>query len=355
MSHTTEAGLIGVDISARAICAVQLGEGRAPALRAAACAARPLPAAFETDARFCAGLLRRRGFAGNRIVLAAPTEKLLHATLELPPRSSGAPIEELAAAELGRIHRVEAAALQVSVCELPTSGKADQSGYLAAALPSADGEALVAAFADEGLIVETIDLRLLAIARACARIAAAPGALTPVLLLEPEGHTLAALWKGQAIYERRLDAPELRAIDSILSEAHVGDAAVELEIMQGARRDGTALEPALAELAGTVHAVMTRHALELVNQLRLSLAYAAQLVPEAELNAITLIGPLAHVPAIAEVIERVLGLEVRVLTLADAAGVPGLTLPDAGGPAAPLVALGLALPARLAVGTGARA
>ena len=87
---------IGIDVGSRTVKAIQLAGRRGREARCRVVAAAIFPrtdlAAFdgsirESEVRALAERLGRIGFAGERIVLAAPSEALLQSVLELPPRS----------------------------------------------------------------------------------------------------------------------------------------------------------------------------------------------------------------------------------------------------------------------------
>lgn len=347
-----EYSVIGVDIAPRTMSLVQLQLGGSrPRLAAHAVVPRAAGATPEQDAALAAGICRRRGFVGRRVVVAAPQEKLISHELELPGRASGAPIEKLAAAELGRLHKLDPQALQVAAADLPLNNRGgDGSRYLATALPFADGEAVVTAFERAGLWVSAIDVRIFAMARACgSSVKGASGRepIVPVLCLEPDGHTLAAVWRGEAVYERKLEATELKAIDTLLRDHEIQEPAIYGDLVRGQCVNGFDLEPELAELSSGVQAVMQRHVAELLTQLRLSLAYVAQLVPDTELEGVTLIGELADVQPIVKAVGETLALKVNRLTLADVAeigGTAGAAEGDLGrAGSAAVIAAGLAL------------
>ncbi|UYV12544.1 MAG: hypothetical protein NCW75_14775 [Phycisphaera sp.] len=67
-------------------------------------------------------LLFRRGFAPAPCVIGAPDTALRTATMELPPASSGAPIDQLARAEFARRNKIDEGQFVLSYWDLPTPG-----------------------------------------------------------------------------------------------------------------------------------------------------------------------------------------------------------------------------------------
>src|SRR5688572_30026381 len=90
---------IGLDIGSCSIKAVQLQRVRED-WRVAAVTSLPRPqinAPLDRIAvRRIADVLYRQGFHGQSVVLAAPSDKLAADILELPPRTSGVPLEQIA-------------------------------------------------------------------------------------------------------------------------------------------------------------------------------------------------------------------------------------------------------------------
>src|SRR5262245_23870538 len=71
------------------------------------------------DAQVLAGALERSGFSGNRVTVVAPRPLLYAGVLELPPRASGAPLEQLARVELARSNRVEEGSFTLGMWDVP--------------------------------------------------------------------------------------------------------------------------------------------------------------------------------------------------------------------------------------------
>src|SRR4051812_12575891 len=100
---------IGLDVGNRVVKLAQLQRLRR-GWQSRAMAVLPWHAEESLDqtAGQIALILERQGFSGNRVVLAAPVRKVHCDMLDLPPRASGAPIEEIAKAEVARVTRLDA-------------------------------------------------------------------------------------------------------------------------------------------------------------------------------------------------------------------------------------------------------
>jgi hypothetical protein len=168
------AGVIGVDVGDRWMVASQLvGHGGAKAVlgasvRLARAASGPL---LEQEALLLGQTIAHAGFVGSRIVVCAPDAALLPAVLELPPRSSKAPIDQLARLEVARIHRREPEAFDLAMWDLPATDRTKGATHaMALALPTEAGDAVAAAFDVTGADIVAIEPRACALARAGTRV-----------------------------------------------------------------------------------------------------------------------------------------------------------------------------------------
>ena len=121
-------GYIGLDIGSRHIKAVQVARGKSqPRIEAAAVIpfVSPEPALDADCVRRLRDVLARQGFRGNQVVIVAPANKLHVEMLDLPPRHSGAPVDQLARAEMMRLGKLEANAFEMATWDLPAARAAE--------------------------------------------------------------------------------------------------------------------------------------------------------------------------------------------------------------------------------------
>lgn len=316
---------IGVDVTAHALRAVQLA-GTGPASRLAASAIIPrdhaAPADLATDARRLAGVLRRQGFAGSSIVLAVPDDKLLSSVMELPPRSSGAPVAQLAAAEFARIHRSDPALLELALWDVPATGSgggggaraAASSQYMAIACLHNDAEPLLSAFDDAGLDVLALNARSLAIVRACQSLLAPSPRMNALLHV---GWSTSSLWiviDGTLAYERHLESTELAVLfrgitenTGLTFEAALDTLLVPCDPDQQRREH---------DEAARTRDFATAHAQAMTEQLRVSLSYVTRKYPQHTLDQLLLVGDCALLPALPSCITSA-GLAARLVLPSD--------------------------------------
>src|SRR5262249_26290258 len=143
-------------------------------------------------------------FEGRDVVACVPDDKLVTAVLELPPRSSGAPLDQLARVELARVHKLEPGSFELACWDLPAPARAgDATHMMAAACPHADADRLLGAIESAGLRVVALDIKPWALTRACAAVGSADG--TTVLLdVGEEGALLTAVRQAAPVYERMM-------------------------------------------------------------------------------------------------------------------------------------------------------
>jgi type IV pilus assembly protein PilM len=311
---------IGIDIGTRRFKAVQLNAtGRQ--LAAAAMPPRAGAGAIPTsdEVHRLAGVLERGGFAGNRVVLGVPAEKLLTSVLELP-RSAGVPMEQLARMELARSHRCAPDVLEMGCWELPAASRAGKSvNVMAVACRHDDATPLLDVFESNGLDVVALDVQPCALARA-AELAtsdspAAGGSVTAVLNLSWNTAALVLLYQGTIAYERKVAEWGLQKLHQQFSER----LNVEAEVV-----DYLLLELGLDPAAGgdpmpaDALALLTDHVETLAKELSASFAYAGHQYQDAPIGQLLLAGSGAAMPGLDKALgKQFTGITVRRIGPAD--------------------------------------
>lgn len=162
--------LIGVDVGSAAIkFAVASASGDQVSAWGVIPRLEPATEFSATEAGRLRSVLERRGIEGDRISVGAPPSMATSAVLELPPRSSGAPIQDLARVELARIMRCDAAGIEAVSWDVPLGGKgAAGTTLMGVACATEKASAIATTFERAGLRVEAIEPECIAISRACA-------------------------------------------------------------------------------------------------------------------------------------------------------------------------------------------
>jgi Tfp pilus assembly PilM family ATPase len=333
---------IGIDIGSDAIKALQLKCGRAgPSLFAATVVPRsstgsPIgPADFDRIAR----VLSRQGFVGDDVVLGVPADRLITAALELPPRTSNAPLDDIARTELARAGRTEPNAIESSWWPLPGTGRPGEGTHgIGVACKHTDACALLDAGESAGLNILALDVLPVAAVRSVVPLCAGSGGLTGVLDIGHSACELLLLHERTLVYQRSMK--ELGTGRILTALAQAGHEALEpatlmmrsVGCLPGADGDTSALGASIRSLVGQ----MIDGA---ADELRMSVSYAQRRFG-GELTRVLLIGGGAELPGVLDRATRKLGVDVRMARASELVG-PGPT-PLYAGPAL-VHALGLAL------------
>ncbi|KPK79722.1 MAG: hypothetical protein AMJ81_12920 [Phycisphaerae bacterium SM23_33] len=336
---------IGLDLGRRRIKAVQLSRGRDGwRLQAAACLPRPEPGAAMDPAQVRAlrEVLCRQGFTGKEVVLAAPREKLLTGMLELPSRSSGAPLDQIARMELARIHKCDPDSFELAYWDVPVPNRpAEGTRVMAAACAHADTEPLLDLFEREGLNVRALDLHACAIARACRPALADEPAITCVVDMGWACARLFIMYRGVVVYERPLGETggkylseglnrqlglDLEMTDSVLAEVGLGAEAK-------GREDSESFDD--------LRRIIASHLDSMVQELRVSFSYALRQYGDAVTERLLLIGGGAAIPGVGGYLASALSLDVQPVVPARVAHCSPAVMDVCGSPALTM-ALGLA-------------
>jgi Tfp pilus assembly PilM family ATPase len=361
---------IGIDVGSRAVKAVQFGRQRwgdgswqvvaatqIPRSEVSQGGAGPVtsgpgqsaPAAMQSrplapeDVRRLAGTLERQGFTGSDVVLAVPTDRLSTSVIDLPPRSSQAPLEQIARMELARAQKCAPDSFEMGCWDLPAAARATKATpVMAVACQHADATAILDPFESEGLNVCALDVRPAALARACAAELGDPRTLTAMLDVGWTAASLMLMHQGVVIYARtlteggihklyqtlaaRLELEE-EVIDYLLAESGLGDAGPEA---------GSPRRPAV-DAAGLIAA----HFEAAVQELKASLTYAQHQYHETAVSRLLLVGGGANIRGVAAHLSKVLGIATRTVVPSDvAAAAPSVA--GVCGSAGLTLALGLA-------------
>jgi Tfp pilus assembly PilM family ATPase len=359
---------VGIDAGARTVKAVQLGRERfgdgrwrvtavaeVPRDEAAPPATpdkhapqqpRPSYVLTESEVRRLVGTLERQGFRGIDVVLAVPNERVYSSMLELPPRSSNAPLEQIARMEVARAHRFAPDSFEMGCWDLPAAARATkQTPVMAVACTHADAAAVMDPFESEGLNVCALDVRAAALARACHPLLTSDaGAITGIVDLGWTGATLSLMHQDVAIYGRTLGdcgllrlyhtlssrlGLEIEVIDYMLSDS--GIAGVSVTPAEGAAAPGRRKGKAAIDAPGLIAA----HFEAAVHELHVSLTYAQHQYPDTPLSRLLVVGGGGCIRGVTEHLRATLGIEARAVApkdvvecspgVAEKCGSPGMT------------------------------
>lgn len=344
-------GLIGLDVGERWIKAVQLSGDPKPQLLAAATLPRdaappgdpqPLHPLSDDEVRRLKAVLVRRGFGHGAIIAAAPGACVFTSVLDLPPRSSGAPLEQIARTELAHVHRREPATMEVAFWELPKPARGGEGmPAMAVGCSHEDALRLIEPLERRRLNVAVLDTQGWALARACESITRQDGGMVAAVNLGWLAATLVLLHQDTVVYERQLGPLGLRSLSESLRKGY----SYSPEVIEFILRDvgftdgGGAREArAVAKARGNLES----HFDALKQELRLAVSYAHHQYPQAAVTRIVLTGGGAGIPGLDTHIASALDAPVQRLTPGEIVDCPP-TLAREADDASLTIAVGLAM------------
>jgi type IV pilus assembly protein PilM len=327
--------VIGLDLGSRKVKAAQLHRRRG-SWRLSAVAEIPRQESqslIETAARI-AGVLERHGFSGTRVAIAAPLRKVESGILDVPPRGSGAPIEQIAAAELGRTAKLKPGEFEASFWDVPAPARGSGGAVLGVALRHEDADQLADPLEAAGFEVRAIDVEGWAIQRACCSRLAAEQA-SAILDLGWSAASLYIADRQSVLYQRALwDSGIQHLVQAMVAEHNMPEEAAEL-LLHGHPAGHSAPAAQLPRLI--------RHFVEqLCDELRLSLAFVRQRFPGLCGDSLLVTGGGADLPGMASLLTARLQGSISLLRAQDVVGLER-GMESHGGSALLTTALGLAL------------
>lgn len=337
---------IGVDIGGRHIKAAQLRRSGNLWRIAALCRIPRIKPGKEIDqeeVRYLHSVLRRQGFAGKSVVLAVPTDKLLTGIFEVPPRNSAAPIDQIVQTELSRLHKVPAAALELSYWDLPESAKSSAPAQVMAA-GCAHGEAnkLLDTFEQAGLHVAALDAHPCALPRACSTMLAPEPDITAVLDIGWAASGLSIICNGVVMYERMLSIAGVESLtEAVASRFGLDAEAINRVLTEVGFNSASQPNEADQQLFDHVTKVLKRHFSVMADGLKAPFAYASQQCAHGEVKRLLLVGGGAGIPGLDRFLDQTLETEVLTVRPADLVECPSSLLTESCDPALTLV-VGLA-------------
>jgi type IV pilus assembly protein PilM len=263
--------------------------------------------------------MRRQGFRGDRVVVVVPEDKLVTGMLELPPRTSGAPLDEIARAELARMHSYNPQEAEAIYWDLPVQTRRAGAQAMAVACRHADAETVLAAFEDSGLEPVALEGRLHALLRGCRPVLSGAGT-TAILDLEWGWSMLILTHQGTVVYRRIMPEAavehlfqtlrERLAMDEALVQHLIREVGLEPRAAEG-NSCAEALAPAILAYLDTVAA-----------SVRSPFAYVAQQYQGSSVERLLVTGGGAGIPGLAANLSSRLGIEVRTVSPADVVTCP---------------------------------
>ena len=338
---------IGVDLDGRRVKAVQLRRLRSGwALQAAAAFDHPDPnaAADERTVHRLVDVLYRQGFVGTDLIVSVPADRQLSSLLELPPRDSGAPVEQLARMELARTHERSPESFEMACWDLPgTSRAARNTCLMAVACEHEDAEQMLDAFEHQGLTITALDVQSCALARACLVRTDTTDAVTAVLNVDWQTVRLVLVHGTVVVYERALTEGAIGPLHAALVEALHAEADVVTHLLQQVGLTDKQLGDATGQGQPVdLRRRLTGHLGSMIEELRHSMAYAAHRYPDHPIGRLVLTGMGAAVAGLPHHLADALQIDAAPMAPADVVDCPQALLGLCSEPDL-MTALGLAM------------
>ncbi len=374
---------IGVDVGSRQIKAMQLSDpGGGEPLKVESAVVLPRLAPNEPlngDELFRLGqVFERQGFAGRQVVTAVPVEQLTMESLELPPRKSGAPLDQIAEQELGQSQSLADHEFEMSMWDLPTPARSgDRTHVMATACTHEHAGQLVDLWEQHGFHLVALDIHAWAAARACALRPQGEGEMVAVLDLGATHALLTVVFEGVVIFERLLNDGGLSTLYEALhrqfglddpmtsylvrrvesqpddgapkcdepsqaAEDEVPTATAVIEATQQATSDRSPRVRQSDRAIGDVQNAIGQYVGKLFEEVQLSLSYSSHRYPTATLARLALLGGGAQLPSVVEELSSRLAVTTAAVHPARLANCPPGLIRTCDSPAL-TVAYGLAL------------
>ena len=286
---------IGIDVGERTVKAVQLS--RQPGgwrIEAAATMSRGGSSSGldAGDLHRLRESLGRQGFDGNSIILSVPGGDLLTGILELPPRSSDAPIDQLARSELSRMHKCDGPGFEVACWDLPAPTRAANSTFvMAVGCKHDDADRLLDLFEGEGFEVGCLGTHATAVARACEPLLVDVEGDTAILDIGWTSAQLVLVHAGVIVYERKLPRGGAMALTRLLGgQLDVSEDEAENLLWSLGLDAEASVRDTSEEVRDRVLAASTAHFQDMVKEMQIPFSYLVNQYPDAGVRRILLVG-----------------------------------------------------------------
>jgi type IV pilus assembly protein PilM len=330
--------IIGIDVGKHTIKAAQLvAQGGQYHIFALTMVPRPQPEKeiVAADALAIQNALKRQGFRGHTIAIAAPEEILLRATLEVPAKVAGAPAEQIIRLELARLQNVAPDSFEMAYWELRTAtNPRPTTPTLAVGCPHGAANALLDLFERVGFRVAALDIRSAAVARACGPLLLPAPQITAIVDLGWRSTSVLFVCGRSLVYERSVQGAPIGDLTAKLTEVFALAPAAAYQIIGTiGPGDDQPAGPYDPESLDVIRQHVRAHFDKLLEELRVPLSYANHQFPGEGVRRLLLLGGGAGVPGLAAYFTAGLGLEVKRAAPSDVVESPPELLAKAGNPA----------------------
>ncbi len=310
--------VIGVDVGSRCVKAVQLRRTVSGwRAEAAGILQREThePSLTPSEAQQLVGMLKRQGFRGTDVALAAPVQMVLGGILELPSRASGAPVEQIARMEMARMHKRSPDSFELACLDLPAPVRGGATAHvMASACAHEDADKLLGAFDQAELTPVGLDTLTYALTRACASWINQAKEIVGILDLGWSHTRLLVVHQGGVVYERSVPEGGVKSLRDQLMERTGLDPNTLDHLLEHShnrpdprgRRAEDQSPPSIPHLSRVLDTYVDRMA----QQIGQSFAYASHRYGDTGEGRLVLVGSGACLPGLADQMALATGLSV---------------------------------------------
>lgn len=303
---------IGLDLGKRQIKAVQIARrGKAISMVAAAVINRKEGASLDDDLDRLMLALERQGFVGREVVVACPPEWVHTDILEVPPQSSGAPIDQIARVEMQRMSKFEGS-FEMTFWELPsTTRTAATSSVMATAVSHSDSQPLLDRLTAHGLDVASVETHATALASLFAGVP--EDQITAIVDTGASASALILVNAGTVIYQRRSSEISFDLLRRTLAaELELGEPEQDYLLTEIGVMDAEGEKRQVIAQESRLRSVLAQHLDALSDEIEASLSYAAHRYTQLRASQVVLIGGGAFIKGIERFLGQRLSVDVSV-------------------------------------------
>lgn len=334
-------GVIGLDVCSRHIAAVQLTRGGE--IAAAARFSRVetgLPLSARESDRI-AEILDRQGFRGKQVSVGLPDPALMWASFSLPPRSSGAPIDSLAVAELASNAGLSVDQITAGCWDAPDFARSgEQTQVVAVGCGNDNANEFLEPLDRAGFDVVSLYPRPCAAVAACEPMVRPGGGLVALIEIGDTGSSPQLLIAGLPIYHR---CTSEIGVDHLLAEIEkrLGFDRMSCEFLIERMNTPSGLDTDAGWVLVEIARLISTYLDTLSDEIHTALNYASYRYPQVTTDRVILFGQGARLPGVREHVGQQIGYSPMIATPSRFATCPSHVAHITDDPAL-IVALGLA-------------
>ena len=334
-------GVIGLDVCSRHIAAVQLANNGEIAAAARFSRIEKGDSLSAREADRIGEILDRQGFRGKLVSVGVPDPVLMWASFSLPPRSSGAPIDSLAVAELASNASLSIDQITAGCWDAPDFAReGNQTQVVAVGCGHDDADKFLAPLDRAGFEIVSLYPRPCAAVAACEPLVGSDGGLVALIEIGESGSAPQLLIGGVPIYHR---CTSEIGVDHLLDDIgkRLGFDRMSCEFLIERMNTPSGLDADAGWVLAEIARLISTYLDTLSDEIHTALNYASYCYPHVTTDRVILFGQGARLPGVREHVGQQIGHSPTIATPRRFATCPSHVAHIVDDPAL-IVALGLA-------------